>query len=611
MKIIFSQEEIDNYLKQRPEGYHPFYKTTIEIAESMAVHADGFYPAKLIEERRPNEPIEVKDYRKIIWKPKTKPTFSKVFNELQKIRRSSDWSIKFENLEAFTKIRDGESIEDYTMTNFPHFESVTNWAFTLMLRRYLIDPNSVCVVMPLSSEVEENEYLQPFPVIYDSKDVIDYVPGDFVVINDPIGTFYFSGKARVKGRRVMIITTRHILIYDQVNGRGGFNLVTELEHGLETLPAFSLKGVLIGQMDQHFLYESRLAGMIPELDEAVREYSDLQAAIVLHIYPERWEFAQNECTSCKGTGMRPNPSYTGPGCGCEPTTPCTAPNCNRGYVSPGPYAKLMVRAPNNATEGTIMPPMPPGGFLEKDVEIIKLQQAGVKQHLYEALAAINFEFLAEVPLAQSGLAKDKDMDALNNTVHAIAEDLVAVIDWVMRLSAMWRYKEIYPFDEIENMLPSIPVPEKYAILSSARTMDELIALKEAKANPVLISATEDDLASKRFNSDPGVRDAVQLTLKLDPLPNVTEDDKMSRLSNKGITQETYVISSNIQEFIQRAIEADKDFAGKDLKEQKLTLAAMAKLVIDANDSGMQEANKIINDAIKADEPIVEDENAAV
>jgi len=132
-KLDFSPEELKNYFKNIPEAKHPFYNKTVEIAESMAVHADGLYPAKLIEERRPNEPLEVKDYRKIIWKPKTKPTFSKVFSELQKIRRSSDWAIRFMDSERFTKIVPEETLEQYGAIDFPYFGSTTNWLFNLVL----------------------------------------------------------------------------------------------------------------------------------------------------------------------------------------------------------------------------------------------------------------------------------------------------------------------------------------------------------------------------------------------------------------------------------------------------------------------------------------------
>lgn len=591
-KIQFTQEEIDNYTKEK--AFHTFLPRTREIAESMRVHADGKIPEKLLTDRRPNEPQEVMDYRKKIFTAKTKPTFSKIFSSLQKIRRSSDWSIRYENQEDFTKIAEGETLEDYCEMNYPGFTSLTNWVFTLMLRKYLIDPNAVVFVSPMIIEVAENEYLQPIAQIFDSENVIDFVENDYAVLLNPTGSVYYSGKQRMRGKSFFVCTTTQILRYDQVNGRMQFNLTTIYDHNLGVLPAFKLKGVIIDQTDNQYLYESRIGGIIPELDEAIREYSDLQAAKVLHIYPERWEITQHECTSCKGTGIRPNPLYTGPDCGCAAEVECG--KCSRGYVVAGPYSKIIVK-PAGMGEQNI--PTPPAGYVEKDVEIVKVMEESVERHIYNALCAINFEFLSKAPLAQSGVAKAYDSDEMNNSAHSIAEDIVSAMDNIYKLIAYYRYGGLYSADEIDGMLPHVSVPEKFDIISSSHTQEELKSAKESKTNPVIISALEEHYTTSRFNTDPSVKDRLMLILKLDPLPNISEDDKMSRLSNKGITLETYVISSNIQEFVQRAIEEDKGFPDLDLTKQKEKMSTYAVEIIGAEetkaeppDTGLDDEGKI-------------------
>jgi hypothetical protein len=581
-KIIFTQEEISNYTKGKAN--HRFYDRSKEIADKMAVHADGKTPEKLLWERRPNEPQEVMDYRKKIFTPKTKPTFSKIFSSLQKIRRSSDWSIRYENQDQFSRIQEGQTLEDYCEYNYPGFTSLTNWVFTLMLRKYLIDPNAVVYVSPMSWEIDQTEYLQPIAQIFDSCQVIDFVEDDFAVLLDPTGSTFMSNNKLTRGKRFYICTTRQILIYDQINLREQFSLSTTIDHNLGILPAFKLKGVIIDQVDNAYLYESRISGIVPELDEAIREYSDLQAAKVLHIFPERWEFTQHECTSCKGTGIRANPKYTGPDCGLEASAPCG--KCNNGYVVAGPYSKILVKPVSNPSlDGIAQIPNPPAGFIEKDVEIVKVMEESVDRHIYNALCAINFEFLSKAPLAQSGIAKAYDGDEMNNTSHGIAEDIVSAMDNIYQLIALYRYSVQYRADQIEKMLPIVAVPEKFDIITSTHTQDEIKSAKESKTSPVIISELELSYASSRFNTDPAVRDRLMLILKLDPLPNISEDDKMSRLSNKGISQETYVISSNIQEFIQRAIEENKDFADMELKKQRELLAKYAKEVIDENEGG--------------------------
>lgn len=583
-KTIFSVEEIASYVAHEPERHH-YYEQTVKIAHSMAVHANGDYPKDLIEERRPHESDQVREYREKIWKPITKSTFTKVFNELQKIRKSSEWSIKYDGLDEFAKIREEEDLQQYCEKKYPYFESLTNWAFSDLLRNILIDPNAVVVVRPIEMEIEETGFYRPFATIINSKKIIKFVPNDYLVYRLEDACEYKSGNTIKKGRSIFIVTTVEFIRYDQTSEKGDFALVEQMPHELGVLPAYGLRGVLIESNWPNFLYESRIAGMIPYLDEAIREYSDLQAAKVLHIHPERWEFIQRECPNCKGTGVMPNPKwYDGCDVSISPMCECNHHDCVGGYLANGPYSKLLIRPINNATEAGTQMPNPPAGFIEKDVQIVKLMDEGIRQHKYDALASINFEFLSETPINQSGKAKEIDYDALNNTVHSIAEDVVAAIDSAIYLIAKFRYKALYSEDEIKEMLPDIAVPERFDIMGSARIMNEISNAKNNGLNPVIKSALEIDYCAKRFNNEIEVYDMVSLVLELDPLQNISEDDKMSRLSNKGITLESYVISSNIEEFIKMALEENEDFPRLPVADQKKKLKEYAQAVIKENEA---------------------------
>lgn len=578
-KLFFSQTEVDDYLKEKIN--HFFRDATIKIADEMGVHADGVFPLRLLRERRPNEPIEVLIYREKIWTPITKPTFSKIFSSLQKIRRSRDWAIKYDNLDEFSKISEQDNLESYCEMHFPYFTSMTNWVFSILLRKYLIDPNAIVLIFPLEPVVDQTEYLRPFPIIFDSSHVVDYREEDYCILQNPIPVTITENGRDELGKSYYFVTTQDIFRYDQVNLKNDYKLVISYAHGLGFMPAFKLGGVLINQADRQFLYESRIAGVIPELDEAVREYSDLQAAKVLHIYPERWEFTNNECTVCKGTGRRHNPLWF-EGCSAEILfeLPCDNKGCNNGYIAAGPYQKMLIK-PTDALNPGNQIPMPPAGFIQKDVEIIKIQQEGVDAHIFKALSAINFEFLAKTPLSQSGIAKEVDKDELNNTVHSIAEDIIAVMDKIYKSIAYYRYKDLYTFDEINDMLPDTIVPQTFDMLSAQHLEDELVLARKNQANPLILNALERDFASKRFN-DQSIRDMLTLTLEIDPLANIAEADKVLMLQNNGITQQVYVVSSNIQTFIQDAIDADPTFVEKPLSEQKAVIYKMAQDQIDQN-----------------------------
>ncbi len=57
---------------------------------------------------------------------------------------------------------------------------------------------------------------------------------------------------------------------------------------------------------------------------------------------------------------------------------------------------------------------------------------------------------------------------------------------------------------------------------------------------------------------------------------------MVRLSNDGITKLDYVISSNIQQFVRRAIDENKDFLSMDMRSRKAIIDGYANDVIKQN-----------------------------
>ncbi len=582
-KLDFTPAELKAYFTDK-RLYHYAILSREKEAE-MRVHADGKFPEKLIEERRPSESNEVFAYRKKIFKPITKPYFGKIENTLQKIRRSSDWSIKYPD-ESFDKIVEGEKMNDYAEQHYPVFTSLTNWAFSLLLRNYLIDANALVLVAPLTIPDAENEFLEPVATIFNSIDVVDFAEGDYAVIENKVGSslWQIAGKP---GKSFYFITTMHIWRYDQTDGRGNYAIVFDYEHGLPELPVFKIGGIVIDVYGGHSLYESRIAGILPQFDEALREYSDLQAAKVLHMFPREWEFTQNECLACKGSGVRIDTTVTPP-CSVE----CKA--CEgKAYIATGPYSKMLVK-PAAADQQQV--PNPAGGIIARDSKIIELQESSVDGHIFKALAAINFEFLAATPLNQSGTAKEVDKDELNSMVHSIAEDIIRIMDKVYWLIALYRYSAQYTPEQIYEMLPMIAVPEKYDILSASYYQEQMKAAIDSKLNPAITNQMQVDYATKAFNNDPKVAADVQLVLSLDPLAGISEDDKMSRLANNGITQLDYVVSSNINKFVADAVEASPGFVDLEISKQKEAIYKMAEAQMAAQQLNVIPADEVPLDA---------------
>lgn len=540
-KLIFTQDELAQYFNNQLK--HAGYDETVQMATDMCIHAEGIYPKDMIEERRPSESLAVKEYRQKIWKPITKPIWSKVITELNKIRRSSDWSIKYDDTKISPRIIPSEVLKVFCEEKFPFFTSVTNWVFKVLLPGYCKDANSVVAVMPVDFEVQENEYVQPFGYLYTSQQVIDFKQNDYAVIKSMNKVVYMVDGAQHLGDVYYIFTTLTIQRWEQVED--GYVMQAEYIHNIGKLPVFKVEGLFKKALDDIFIFESRLSSMLPRLDEALREYSDLQAEVVQNVYSEKWEMISDDCPKCKGKGIIKSAGFY--------SVETTCPVCDGTGAKPrGPYTTLQVRPP---MAGETPLPTPPAGYLQKTTDIVTIQDARIDKHEYKALSAINMEYLAQTPLNQSGLAKEVDQDSLNNFVHSIAEDIVSAMDNLYFFINEYRYLKIVTDpEERKAMLPYVNVPEKFDLLSSTYLEDQLSKFRNGEGNQFIIVQLEKDYVNKKFEGDNATKERVLLSLDLDPLTGLTENDKMARLSNKGITQETYIISSNVQQFIQRAID---------------------------------------------------------
>jgi hypothetical protein len=554
---------------------HPNHRVCEELADRLEIHAKGRIPEKLITERRPSESEKTKDYRKKIYVPITKKTVGKVINSLSKIRRSQDWNIQYDLLDVPKSIKADETLQAYCEYNYPQFTSLTNWAFNELLSRSLIDANSVCAVILKSLPQSPAEYLRPEVEIFSSKQVLSYSPGEYYALLSSDTVVYKSGNNRIyEGRVYYLITDTQIARYEE---RGGNPVQTLIyDHNFGKLPVFKVGGVYFDRKNNDIIQESRIAPMLPFLDEAVREYSDLQAEIVQHIHSEKYFYTNTECPICRGIGTIVGEKDEKGG-----NKVCTHCKGSGNITNVSPYGEYLFTVGRKMEENPL--PTPPFGYLQKSTEIARLQDERVRNHSREALSAINMEFLAETPLNQSGIAKEVDRDELNNFVNSIAEDIVGVLDSAYHFICLYRYSLIVPDKEKrERMLPVIAVPEKFDLLNSALLVNDIQVAKTAKVNPVLIKHMEIELARKKYNSDSRIACEVECVFELDPLYGYEQQDKMTMLANGGITERDYIVSCNIAQFVRRAFKADEHFNQKPFDEKQKVITGYADEVVKEN-----------------------------
>lgn len=556
----------------------------------LKIHMDGEYPEKLIDERRPSEPAHIKDYRKKIFQHVSMPIILKCVSAFGRIRKSSDWSIKYDSSAVLPGIAKGEDAQSYFEKNFPVFGSVTKWAFDVMLKQYLTDANGVVAVLPREFSQASNQYHKPFPYIFNSDNVVQFAEGEYCILktHDTIEITLENG-SKFKKEKFIVLTTYSYEEWIQ-GADGKWRMNFDFQHGFGELPAFKMGGLSKTTKEGSFIWRSRIYPMVPRLNEAVREYTDLQAGVVQHLFLKEWEYESQKCGTCKGVG-KVNKADGG-------SVKCPEKNCKGGILISSPYEKTVVRP---SLPGSPPVPMPPGGYFDRNPEIIKIQDERIDKHEFKALSAINMEYLSKTPLSESGTAKQVDREETNTFVYGIAEDIVGIMDKCYYYMALWRY---YPYvsndkEVIKTQLPKIPVPEKYDLFTSAVLMDEISSARNAKINPTTISAMEREYVQKKFGYDAEKMNECDLILSLDPLPGYAPDEKSAMLFNKGITETDFIISCNINTFVKRAMQEDSGFSTKPVKEQLVVLEKYASEKSKANLEGEKLKIKLQKEAAAA------------
>lgn len=550
----------------------PVYEKTSEMFEAMRVHSDGLFPEKLIRERRPHEPLEVFQYRCKIYESITKETISSVTQELGKIRRSSDWSIKYDASAVPPQVVPAETLEQYCEVKYPNYSSLTNWVFSVLLKTYLVDANAMLMIKPLDklNPADDREYLRPYPYVFNSSQVLDYVHDKYAVFMAEKKHITGTGKNYKEHEMFYVVTDTVIQEWAKRSGsnnaNGGYIVVEEYTHNLGYLPVVPVRAMFMDTVEDYTIYESRISSMLPRLNEAVREYSDQQANIVNHLHPREWEVASQNCDVCVNeAGVSTGKVRVETGTGVKKSFKMV--DCNKcggsGFIqTSGPYKKTLIK-PAAFDQKDV--PMPPFGIQERDVRTIEAVDKRIEGHLFKALASINMQFLAQTPLSISGEAKMVDREALNNFVYNIAEDLVWIMDDIYRVTCDYRYGIVVPdLTKRKAMLPTVAVPEKFDLLSSSVLADEVKAATESKLSAVIVSQLQIDYCAKKFYQQPEVRDEQICVMELDPMLGTTEDEKMVRLQNGGVDKADYILSCNIVPFVKRAMREVPNF----LKESR-------------------------------------------
>jgi hypothetical protein len=341
-------------------------------------------------------------------------------------------------------------------------------------------------------------------------------------------------------------------------------------HNFGFAPVFRLGGVIKGKKEP-FYFESFIRGVLPHWNQVVQLTSDLQAAYVNHLYMDKWEF-ETECDNedCNG-GYVKGKIQNGKD---VEEYPEQCKRCNgRGKVSRSPFGIHTVNRDAINIDAPL--PTPPAGYIEKPIGVVDKVEDRIKKEERRGLASINMEIVQMVGTDQSGIAKTVDREDLNSFLSRYSRHVFEyVLPRLISSIAVWRYSTVA---KISDLLPSISQPKDFNILSLEQLATEYKDASNSNVSEGYKQHVELEIAQSKFANNEDARKLNEALIKLNPFPGKNTDDLLT-LSNLpgGATDWEIYKTTHLIELVNIAVDDDKEFLNKSLKDQRDIINQMAK-----------------------------------
>lgn len=532
------------------EKRHPLYKKTVECASRMRIHIYGEKPEDLLNRARPREPEEIKNYRKENYEPTTKATASKALSVVGKIFNPSLFQVKWKD-----QTNSGSELESYSLEYFPKHNSIIKFLSQAGLKRMIADPNGVFAVRPSAVPESQLKRVEPIIKVYGSENIWWYDSDCFLIykrketVKAGVEEYYFEyyDNKQVVDFRAQVVTQQKITVtYDQI-----------YTHGFNEVPVWFLTGETETEDNGDEYYISFFDPAVPFWNKAVMHESDLDAAFIMHLHPQKVVVAEE----CDFIDSELNQRCMHGKIALGDGTYKTCPSCNGSgsRIPVGPYGihmvtkdKLEAGAPMNVPVQYVTVPTDPTKMLKERVD---------EQHR-KGLEALNMDILDRVGENQSGIAKVIDRGELYDFLYKIADvmfDTHLQNFFYFFNKYMFGVQDSNPGRNLDKNLPEIHKPVKFDLSSTTEMTYEYSEAKKASINPEFLRQKQIDLAAKEYASNPDLKRKVITRLELDPLPEIASADMEIKLVNGTISLRDAVIHDNLGTFVDRAEMDNKDF----------------------------------------------------
>lgn len=550
------EDFIDALEKKKDPLRHQCYEKSVSHSKEMRVHVLGEKPHERLERYRPNEPKEVYEYRLSIYEPYTKADSKKALNTISKIRNNSNYIIKH-TTEPNAKIPEGQTLKDYTEKNYLNGKNLIDYIFGNVLKKDMYDPNGIIVIMPKEPTRDSTKLYEPIGYFYRSDQVLYYTDEYFMILTDEKSEVNNGMSLSKNGNVYKFLTKEGIYKISHVETKGT-DRIYDVERlysiKFNEMPCFFLGGEDCSD-NQYVIFESFMSGVLPYWNRAVDLSNDLDGQYVLHMYLERVEM-EYECKA-EGCHYDSEKGYHGIVIDgeCRRCKSCGGSGLITGR---SPFGVTKVRDKDLGEPGADLQ-FPGVEYIDKNTDIVSKVDERIESLTYQGFAAICMDFLSSIGITESGESKKQDRGEFRDFLIQISDNLFDNIIYnYYKYINLWRYGLLLSDEELNENMPVIIKPTSFDTQTIMQAKEDMGTMKESGVSNTTLSYMELRLIDKQFSNDQEARNILQAITDCDPLVGKSSEDKMLELSNGGISEIDYILSSNIKPFILRAWEEKGD-----------------------------------------------------
>jgi len=529
------------------------YAVKCDLAYELTLHTQSFERSRLYDLLKNTYPSEIEsifNYRFNAYQFITLTYFDKIINTISSVFNHN--SFVFDTV----KKQDSELIE----SKYGDYDNFLGWLSTLGLRYLLADANGYFLALPLSIWESIDYLLKPGTVLggtntpgYD----IRFLNSDVVHFDTPTLKIIQYGEGYILGyfnyNSISISIARP-------KGRSGSDY--------EEIPVFRFDSVYTtanpfvkakGLPVDNNVYKSFIQGVVPHWNQAVLMFSDLQGALKQHVYPERWSVASNTCDYCEGKGVIEVTNFNGV------SSSYSCKSCSGTGKKPiGVYSEYRV----DEAVFTAQNKPPYVGYIEKDLEPVKILNDYINQFIYSGLSAVNLEFLLDVPLNQSGVAKEMDKSDANKFIVQVSSHLInnvgiPILQWLNFLEKALDNQGLQPIikqgDTVEIFVVKpiefeVHIPLSVDYLSGNTQEKQISEILDSNLTITVRKHEERKFIKNKYRNDKNQQKIAIASISLDRLYGYTNEQKKQMLDSGIILKQDYIISVYIELLIKLVVE---------------------------------------------------------